>query len=106
MKVLMRPAPSPLVEADPDDVEVTEVTMGFDGLEAWGILRSEVPLVRVGVELIPGRYEDGPTYRVAYTDSRGAWQAEGTTRRESPPAPVMHQIAHYLVAAGRTGLRR
>lgn len=97
----MVPPPSPFKDADPDDVVVTRVSPGSvsdPGLEAWGVLRSErrmrmltlddhVPGAHVGDHLI-----DGPEYRVAYVGSDGCWQAEGTLRREPPPARVLEQI--------------
>lgn len=111
MRVTMNPAPSPFKDVDPRDVVVTKITRAIlDGRhEAWGYLRSEMQLVSFDItadrmRIINPTHEPGPTYRIAYEDCMGNWQAEGTTHREPPHDLVLRQITEILglIATGKS----
>jgi hypothetical protein len=78
------PAPA-YIDVDPSRVTVMQFQHSFTtgGLEAYG----EIHLPN-GESFIE---------RVAYRDSMGYWQAEGTIRREPPPEPIMRQIIQAMM---------
>lgn len=109
MRVLRVPAPSPFLEVDPSEVTVIRIgqeSLSDPILSAWGVLTRDerwefeecigIPGTFPG-ELLIGGIEHGPEYRVAYTDTFGNWQAEGTLERTPPPEPILKQIQRLMV---------
>lgn len=96
----------PYSEAEPDDVVVHSVELGFFSFKAYGHLKSEltvdvrVPLNGATVGLKPGTSEPGRELVVAVRDEHGQWLEPGRVKRIPVPESVRVQIITGLAQFG------